>query len=210
MPDLARNTAATGLCIPDLEQHHGSSRTVYGSFRSEGSRCGGTPLLRDDCVRVNSFGTGSQHIPDLEQHPYHMLGNTLVRFDYPELKQHRCYGTVYGLIRFIMYYYDFCFFSALPSSFSTWNRLHLTLCTAFIPQKMYYKPNIYFEVLMTLMCIFLSGVWVAAKPAPMQSPCKDCNIAAVVIIGLFGGQVKPHRSGRARSGHLPRPDPRKF
>ena len=80
-----RNTAATGLCISDLEQHRCSNRTVYGSFRSEGSRCGGTPLLRDDCVRVNSFGTGSQHIPDLEQHPYHMLVNSFVRFDNPDL-----------------------------------------------------------------------------------------------------------------------------
>ena len=119
-----RNTAATGLCILDLEQHRCSNRTVYGLFRSEDSRCGATPLLRD-CVRVNSFQSGSQHIPDLEQHPYHMLVNTFVRFDNPELKQHRCYGTVYGSIRFIMYYYDFCFFSALPSSSNTWHRLHL-------------------------------------------------------------------------------------
>ena len=57
-----------------------------------------TPLLRD-CARVNSFGTaGSQHIPDLEQHPYHMLVNSFVRFDHPDLKQHRCYGTVDGSI----------------------------------------------------------------------------------------------------------------
>ena len=138
-----RNTATTGLCIPDLlEQNRCSNRTVYGSFRSEDSRCGATPLLRDDCVRVNSFGTGSQHISDLEQHPYHMLVNTFVRFDHPDLKQHRCYGTVYGLIRFIMYYYDFCFFSALPSFLSTWHRLARTLRIAFIPQ-MYYKLDIY-------------------------------------------------------------------
>ena len=107
--------------MPDLAQHS-CNRTVYsrsgatrlqqqkGSFRSEDSRCGATPPLRDDCVRVNSFGTGSQHIPDLEQHPYHMLVNTFVRFDTPDLKQHRCYGTVYGSTRFIMYYYDFLFF----------------------------------------------------------------------------------------------------
>ena len=104
-----RNTAATGLCIPDLEQHRCSNRTVYGSFRGEDSRCGATPLLRD-CVRVNSFGTGSQHIPDLEQNPYHMLVNSFVKFDNPDLRQHGCYGTVYGSIRFIMYYYDFFFF----------------------------------------------------------------------------------------------------
>ena len=80
-------------------------RTVYGSFRSEDSRCGATPLLLlRDCVRVISFGTGSQHIPDLEQHPCHMLVNSFVRFDNPDLKQHRCYGTLYGSIRFIMYY----------------------------------------------------------------------------------------------------------
>ena len=102
-----RNTAAPGLlCIPDLEQYrYSSNRTVYGSFRSEDSRCGATPLLRD-CVRVNSFGTGSQHIPDLEQNPYHMLVNSFVKFDNPDLRQHRCYGTVYGSIRFIMYYYN--------------------------------------------------------------------------------------------------------
>ena len=90
-----RNTAATRQCIPDLEQHHCSNRTVYGSFRSEDSRCGATPLLRD-CVRVNSSGTGkSKHIPDLEEHAYLMLLNTFVRVDNPDLKQHRCYGTEY-------------------------------------------------------------------------------------------------------------------
>ena len=76
----------------------------FGRFQG-----GATPLLRD-CVRVNSFGTGSQHIPDLEQNPYHMLVNSFVKFDNPDLRQHRCYGTVYGSIRFIMYYYDFFFF----------------------------------------------------------------------------------------------------
>ena len=75
MCQIWRYTAATGLCIPDLEQHRCSNRTVYGSFRSEDSRCGAAQLLRD-CVRVNSFGTGSQHIPDLGQHPYHMLVNS--------------------------------------------------------------------------------------------------------------------------------------
>ena len=48
-------------------------------------------------------------MPDLEQHPYHMRVNSFVKFDNPDLKQ-RCYGTVYGSICFIMYYYDFCFF----------------------------------------------------------------------------------------------------
>ena len=120
-----RNTAATGLlCIPDLEQYRCSNRTVYGSSRSEDSRRGATPLLRD-CVRVNWFGTGSQQITDLEQHPYHMLVNSFARFDNPDLKQHRYYGTVYGSTRFIMYYQDFCFFFALPSSLSTRHRVHL-------------------------------------------------------------------------------------
>ena len=122
-----RNTAAAtgGLFtghfvrkIPDVERH----------------RCYGTSHC---CVWVNSFGTGSQHIPDLEQHPFHMLVNSFGRFDNPDLKQHRCwYGTVYGSNRFIMYYYDSRFFSALPSSFSTWHRLHLTLRVAVILQKM--------------------------------------------------------------------------
>ena len=105
-----RNTAATRQCIPDLEQHHCSNRTVYGSFRSEDSRCGATPLLRD-CVRVNSSGTGkSKHIPDLEEHAYLMLLNTFVRVDNPDLKQHRCYGTEYGSIRFIITSTIFVFF----------------------------------------------------------------------------------------------------
>ena len=116
------------------------NRTVFVSFRSDFSRCGATPMLRD-CVRVNSFGTGSQHIPDLEQHPYHknMRVNSFVRFDNPDLKLHRCYRTVYGSIRFIMYYYDLLrvFFSASPSSCNTWHRLHLALRIAFILQKMY-------------------------------------------------------------------------
>ena len=144
--------------VPDRAQHRCNravfeiwsstarrKRTVYGSFRSEDSRCGATPLLLlRDCVRVISFGTGSQHIPDLEQHPFHMLVNSFGRFDNPDLKQHRCwYGTVYGSNRFIMYYYDSRFFSALPSSFSTWHRLHLILRIALILQKMYYKPDIY-------------------------------------------------------------------
>ena len=42
-----------------------------------------------------------------------MRVNSFVRFDNPDLKQHRCYGTVYGSICFIMHYYDFFFFSAL-------------------------------------------------------------------------------------------------
>ena len=103
MCQIWSNTAATGLCIPDLEQHRCNNRTVYGSFHSKDSRSGATLLLRE-CVRVNSFGTGSQHIPDLEQHPYHMLVISFVRFDNSSLKQHRCYGTVYGSIRSIMYY----------------------------------------------------------------------------------------------------------
>ena len=57
------------------------NRTVNVSFRSEDSRCGAKPLL-PDCVRVNSFATGSQHIPDLERHPYHMLVNSFVRFGF--------------------------------------------------------------------------------------------------------------------------------
>ena len=123
-------------CILDLvEQHRCNNRTVYSLFRSEDSECGVTPLLRD-CVRVNSFGTGGQHIPDLGN-PYHMRVSSFARFDNLGLKQHRCYGTVYGSIRFIMYYYDFCLFSALPSSCDTWHRQHLTLRIAFILQ-MYY------------------------------------------------------------------------
>ena len=93
------NTAATVLSIPDLEQHR-CKRPVYGSFLSEYSRCGATPLLRD-CVRVNSFGTSSQRIPDLEQHPYHMRDSSFARVDNPDWK-HCCYGTVYGSIRFIL------------------------------------------------------------------------------------------------------------
>ena len=146
--------------MPDLDQHR-CNRTVY-------SRSGATPLLRD-CVRVNSFGTGSQHVQDLEQHPYHMLLNSFVRCDNPDLKQHRCYGTGYGSIRFIMYYDDFCFFAALPSSFSTWHRLHSTLGIAFILQKMYCKPDIYILLILTLMYIFLSRPWVPASP--MRSSC---------------------------------------
>ena len=111
--------------VPDRAQHRCNravfeiwsstarrKRTVYGSFRSEDSRCGATPLLLlRDCVRVISFGTGSQHIPDLEQHFYHMQENSFVRFDNPDLKQHRCYGTVYVLNRLcIMYYYEFGLF----------------------------------------------------------------------------------------------------
>ena len=113
-----RNTAATGLCIPDLEQHRCSNRTVYGSFRSEDSRCGATPLLRDS-VRVNSFETGNEHIPDLEQHPYHMLVNSFVRFDHPDLKQTplltaargRCTGQLVSLCITTIFF----FFSALLS-----------------------------------------------------------------------------------------------
>ena len=113
--------------MPDLDQHSCRNRTVYGLFRSEDSRCRATPLLRD-CVRVNSFGTGSQHIPDLEQHPYHMLVNSFVRFDNPHLKQQRFQGTVFVSLRIT----TICFFSALPSSFSTWRRLHLILRVTFI------------------------------------------------------------------------------
>ena len=50
------------------------------------------------------------HIPDLEQHPYHMRVNSFARFDDLDLKQYRYCGTVYGSIRFIMYHYDFCLF----------------------------------------------------------------------------------------------------
>ena len=96
------------------------NRTVNVSFRSEDSRCGAKPLL-PDCVRVNSFGTGSQHIPDLEQHPHQMRDNSFVRFDNLDLHQHRCYRTVYGSIRFIMYYYDML-------------RFLFFFCVAFIPQ----------------------------------------------------------------------------
>ena len=113
--------------VPDLDQHSCRNRTVYGLFRSEDSRCRATPLLRD-CVRVNSFGTGSQHIPDLEQHPYHMLVNSFVRFDNPHLKQQRFQGTAFVSLRIT----TICFFSALPSSFSTWRRLHLILRVTFI------------------------------------------------------------------------------
>ena len=95
------------------------NRTVNVSFRSEDSRCGAKPLL-PDCVRVNSFGTGSQHIPDLEQHPHQMRDNSFVRFDNLDLHQHRCYRTVYGSIRFIMYYYDML-------------RFLFFFCVAFIP-----------------------------------------------------------------------------
>ena len=67
------NTAATGLCLPDLEQHRSLQQDRYVLFRSADSRCGATPMLRE-CVRVNSFGTGSQHVPDLDQQPYHTCG----------------------------------------------------------------------------------------------------------------------------------------
>ena len=73
-----------------------------------------------------------------------MLVNLFVRFDNPDLKQHRCYRTVYRSIRFIMYHYDFCFFFCvafilkhLASRSSV-----ITLRIAFILQ-MYYKPDIY-------------------------------------------------------------------
>ena len=125
----AAQLAATGLLSLSNSRYRKVTRvrerTVYVSFRSEHSRCGATTLLLRDWVRVNLFGAGSQHIPDLEQYPYHMLVNSFVRLNNPDLRQHRCYGTVYGSIRFIMQYYDFCFFSALPSSLSTWHRVHL-------------------------------------------------------------------------------------
>ena len=122
----SNTAAATGLFtghfvrkIPDVEQHSCYGTTVYGSIRSE--------------QEVNTFKVWS-NTPTI---------CWSIRFDNPDLKQHRCYGTVYGSSRFIMYYYDFCFFAALPSSFSTWHRLHLALRIAFILQKMYYKPDIY-------------------------------------------------------------------
>ena len=86
-------------------------RTVYGSFRSEDSRCGATPLLLlRDCVRVNSFGTGSQHIPDLEQHPYHIRVNSFARFDNPDLKTPLLRDGVRVSSFHFMYYYDICLF----------------------------------------------------------------------------------------------------
>ena len=101
---------STTLCIIlDLEQHR-CKRTVYGSFLSEDSRCGATPLLRD-CVHVNSFGTGSQHIPDREQHPYHMRVNPFARFDNLDLTTPLLRdGVRVNSFTFFMYYYDVCLF----------------------------------------------------------------------------------------------------
>ena len=106
------NTTVTGLCIPDISgvtplQQQDCLRVIsFGRLQMWSN----TAAIRD-CVRVNSFGTGSQHIPDLEQHFYHMQENSFVRFDNPDLKQHRCYGTVYVLNRLcIMYYYEFGLF----------------------------------------------------------------------------------------------------
>ena len=102
------NTAATGLSILNLEQHR-CKRTVYGSFLSQDSRCGATPLLRD-CVRVNSIGTGSQHIPDLDQHPYHMGVNSFARCDNPDLKTPLLRDGVRVNSIHFMYYYDISLF----------------------------------------------------------------------------------------------------
>ena len=143
--------------MPDLEQHRHSRTAVY-------SRSGATPLEQDCCLRFISFGrfqmwsntaatglrtghslgSGTQHIPDLEQHPYHIGVNSFARFDHPDMKQHRCYGTLYGSIRYYLNITTiFCPFSALPLSCNTWHRLHLTLRNDFILRKMYYKPDIY-------------------------------------------------------------------
>ena len=118
--------------MPDLEQHRCEKRTVHGSFLSEDSRCGATPLVRN-CVRVNSFGTKSQHILDVEQHPYHMRVNSFGRFDNPDLKTPLLRDGVRVKSFHVMYDYDLSF-SALPSSCNTWHRLHLTLRIAFILQ----------------------------------------------------------------------------
>ena len=59
--------------------------------------------------------------------PY-MRVNSFVRFDNPHLKQQRFQGTVFVSLRIT----TICFFSALPSSFSTWRRLHLILRVTFI------------------------------------------------------------------------------
>ena len=113
------------------------NRTVNVSFRSEDSRCGAKPLL-PDCVRVNSFGTGSQHIPDLEQHPHHMRVTSFLRFDNPDLKTVLLRDGVRVDSFHFMYYYDtYLSFSALPSSCNTWHRLHSTDILNLIPPRIY-------------------------------------------------------------------------
>ena len=103
---IRTNTAATGLFLLDLEQHR--------SLQHDYSRCHFVRKIPDvkqhRCYetvhRSIRSEQESQHVPHLEQHPYHMRFNSFVRFDHPDLKQHSCYRTVYGSIRFIMYYYN--------------------------------------------------------------------------------------------------------
>ena len=122
MPEIWCNTAATGLYSRSIWSNTAAATGLFtGHFvRKIPDRFGAsTPLLRD-CARVNSFGTaGSQHIPDLEQHPYHMLVNSFVRFDHPDLKQTplltaargRCTGQLVSLCITTVFF----FFSALLS-----------------------------------------------------------------------------------------------
>ena len=79
------------------------NRTIYMPFRSEDSS---NIAVTGPCMGQFVRDRKSQHIPDVEQRPYHMRVNLFVRFDNPDVKQHRRYRTVYGSIRFIMYYYD--------------------------------------------------------------------------------------------------------
>ena len=138
--------------MPDLEQQR-CSRTVYA--RSEA-----TPM-QQDCLRVILVRNRKSTHSRSGATPLPYADCSFARFDNTDLKQHRCYGTVHGSIR---HCYDFCLFSALPSSCNTWHRLRLTLRIAFILQNMYQTCS----TLMKLTYISLSGAWV---PAPMRSTC---------------------------------------
>ena len=127
------------------------------------SRSGATPLQKD-CLRVISFGrfqmwsntasTGlrtGQFVRNRRSTPlpytsiYGLIrSQDSIMINNPDLKQHRCYGTVHVRVNSFHYVLlGFLFFSALPSSLNTWHRLHLTLRNAFILQNMHYKPDIY-------------------------------------------------------------------
>ena len=123
-----RNTAATGLCIPDVEQHRCNSRTVYGSFRSEDSRCGVT--IRSE-REVNTFQIWS-NTPTISW--LIRSWDSIIQIWSNIAATGRCTGQFVSLC--ITPIFVFCV------AFITWHRLHLTLRIAFILHEMYYKRDI--------------------------------------------------------------------
>ena len=102
---------STTLCIIlDLEQHR-CKRTVYGSFLSEDSRCMWSNTASTG-LRTGQFVRNRRSTPLPYTSIYGLIrSQDSIMINNPDLKQHRCYGTVYGSNRFIMYYYyDFCLF----------------------------------------------------------------------------------------------------